>query len=210
MKILDVEILSNNLDKTEKFYSQVLGFKLKEKSEAAISFSTGHTKLTFNYSDHPDPVYHFAFNIPNNQLNEAFEWTKNKVDVMDVTPGDKIADFVNWNAKSFYFYDSNGNILEFIARYDLDNKSDTPFNIRSIISISEIGVATDNVFSKQPRMPNFTALGNHDGLLILSSANRHWYPTDKTAQKLFTRLCIESNGSGQWLQFHENENGASK
>ena len=219
MKILNVEILSNDLDKTEKFYSDVLCFELQQKSKDSISFTAGQTTLTFNSSNYPNPVYHFAFNIPNNQLNEALEWTKQKVEIMDVTPGDKIADFVNWDAKSFYFYDSNGNILEFIARFDLDNKSTVPFNSDSIISISEIGVATDDVavesdrlinncnlpvFSKQPRMPNFTALGDHDGLLILSGASRHWYPTDKTAQKLYTRLCIETNGQTQWLQFHKN------
>ena len=225
MKILTLEILTNDLTKTEQFYSEVLGLKVIEKNHNHISFAAGLTILIFKRTEHPNPIYHFAFNIPNNQLQEAFKWIEAKVEIMDVTLANKIADFVNWNAKSFYFYDGNGNILELIARYDLDNKSTKPFSANSIISISEIGVATDDVaaesdalinncnlpvFPNQPRMPNFAALGSHAGLLILSSADRHWYPTHKTAQKLHTKLYVEVNNHVQWLEFHKNKNGTSK
>ena len=225
MKILSLEILSNNLTKTEQFYRDVLGLKATEKGNDYISFAAGLTTLTFKFTAHSNPIYHFAFNIPNNQLQEAFKWVENRIEIMDVTPGNKIADFVNWNAKSIYFYDSNGNILEFIARFDLDNKSDAPFSSDSVLCISEIGVATDGVatatddlinnynlpvFPRQPRLENFAALGNHDGLLILSSANRHWYPTHKTAQKLHTKLSIESDSDVHCFEFYTNKNGASK
>ncbi len=217
MKIQTLEILSNNLSKTEQFYRDVLGLKVIKKTDNHISFAAGLTTLIFKLTAHPDPIYHFAFNIPNNQLEDAFKWIETKVEIMDVTPGDKIADFVNWNAQSFYFYDSSGNILEFIARFDLDNKCADPFTANSIICISEIGVATDDVatetdalisnhnlpiFPKQPRMPNFAALGDHHGLLILSSANRHWYPTEKTAQKLYTKLVIAENGEQHHIQYY--------
>ena len=37
-----------------------------------------------------------------------------------------IADFIKWHAKSFYFKDPAGNILELIARFDLDDIAGEP------------------------------------------------------------------------------------
>jgi catechol-2,3-dioxygenase len=219
VEILKLEILTPDLHKTAQFYQGVIGFSAIEKTETSISFMAGSTELTFIYTGAFNPVYHFAFNIPHNKLEEAFEWTKTRAEIMDVTPGHKIADFVNWNARSFYFYDNTGNILEFIARYDLDNKSDALFDSKSILNISEIGIATDDVtcecdtlisrydfpvFSKQPRLQNFTALGDHHGLLILSVENRHWYPTEKLAQKHYTKLEVSNGDQVQRLEFYAN------
>lgn len=219
MDILKLEIMTNDLEGTERFYRDVLELKVVENNATGISFSAGQTILTFKHTANSKPIYHFAFNIPNNKLDEAFEWMKGGVEIMDITPGNKIADFADWNAKSFYFYDNNGNILEFIARYELDNKSDIPFNGASIINVSEIGVVADDVtiecdalmdkyhlpvFSKQPRMQNFTALGDHNGLLILSAVNRHWYPTDKEAHKHYTKMEISNNHKTQSLAFCMN------
>jgi len=41
--------------------------------------------------------------------------------------------------------DSTGNVLEFIARFDLDNKSDKHFDASGILEISEIAFVTDDV-----------------------------------------------------------------
>ena len=217
MDILRLEILTNDLDGTEKFYTEILGLTMVNKGKNELAFCAGATTLVFNYTGNLNPVYHFAFNIPNNKLNEAFDWTKARVEIMDVTPGHKIADFVNWNAKSFYFYDNNGNILEFIARYELDNQNEASFDGSSILNISEIGVATEDVtatcdelmakydlpvFPKQPRLQNFTALGDHNGLLILSIENRHWYPTEKLAQKHPTKIEIENEGQIRSFTFN--------
>ena len=62
-----------------------------------------------------------AVNLPG---FEAFAWANKKVELIPITPTSNIADFKNWNAKAFYFYDNNQNIVEFIARFDLDNNSD--------------------------------------------------------------------------------------
>jgi len=218
MDIIQLELLTNDTKGTESFYRDILNLKVVRKSTGEIEIVAGKTELTFKAVQNLKPVYHFAFNIPNNKLDEAFEWMQNKVEIMDITPGHKIADFVNWNAKSFYFYDNNGNILEFIARYDLNNQSEDLFNGSSILNVSEIGVATDDVttecdnliskynlpvFSKQPRLSNFTAIGDSNGLLILSVASRHWYPTEKLAQKFYTGIVIKNDQHLDTITFHE-------
>jgi catechol-2,3-dioxygenase len=219
MHILELEILTNNLNKTEQFYGDVLGLPVIAKSDLAISFLAGNTRLIFKYTGRENPIYHVAFNIPNNKLDESLDWMKSKVDILDAEPGSKIANFVNWNAKSFYFYDYNGNILEFIARYSLDNKTGSSFTGSSIICVSEIGLAADDVsiqcnsiietynipvFLMQPVLPNFAAMGDDHGLLILSKVNRNWHLTENPAQKYYTKIAIINNNQTHSLSFYIN------
>lgn len=208
MQILEVSLLSDDLKRTETFYSGRLGLTAINKKPSSISFLAGRSILTFQQSNNLRPVYHFAFNIPKNKLNEAITWASLKFNLLRIENNDFIADFKAWNAASFYFFDNNGNILEFIARRDLNNKSDEPFSSDSILSISEIGIVTMNVselahklitdfnipvFSKQPPHENFAAFGNDRGLLILSAPNRHWYPTDCPAKSYNTKIKLLVN-----------------
>ena len=63
MDILEIEILSDNIDETIKFYSELLGFKILHVDGNTISFAVGKSVLTFIKSDNLNPKYHFAFNI---------------------------------------------------------------------------------------------------------------------------------------------------
>jgi len=47
-------------------------------------------------------------------------------------------------------------------------------------------------------------MGDHNGLLILSIEGRHWYPTEKLAQKHYTKLEVSNNRQIQVLEFHPN------
>lgn len=207
MKILEIELLSDDLNTTEAFYNQVLGLDTVVKDECSVAFMAGRTRLVFRLAENQKAVYHFAFDIPNNQLMEAFDWMDAKVEILEVVPPDTISDFYNWNAKSFYFYDNNGNILECIARYNLDNEANVPFAGSSIISISEIGFVVKNVsqlcdelvakydlpvFSMQPKLKNFIVLGTESGLFILASTGKNWYPTKIKAKPFWKRVTFEN------------------
>jgi len=215
MNILELELLSDDILETEAFYNRVLGLKTLYSDNSNVSFHAGNTKLTFHASQNVKPVYHFAFDIPNNKLLEAFYQIENQTEIMYVIPPDKIADFYNWNAKSFYFYDNNGNILEFIARNDLDNASEKSFDGTSILSVSEIGLVSKNValqcdelfdkygltsYSKQPKLPKFIVLGTVTGLFILVEENRDWYPTDKKSKSFWTKVVFNYNGETRVLE----------
>jgi hypothetical protein len=106
-----------------------------------------------------------------------------------------VADFVNWHAKSFYFKDTAGNILEMIARFDLPNSSEEKFSAKSIVNVSEIGLVFPaktfdadidaimkeyslDYFERQPPLPQFRAIGNDEGLFICVPENRIWFATD--------------------------------
>lgn len=215
MRILELELLSDDIPKTEAFYNQVLGLDSLYSNHSSVSFRVGATKLTFHSSQNVSPVYHFAFDVPNNKLLEAFSRIACRTEIMYVIPPDKIADFYNWNAKSFYFYDNNGNILEFIARHDLDNASEKPFDGNSILSVSEIGLVSKNVeeqcdelfikygltpYVKQPKLPKFIVLGTVTGLFILVEENRNWYPTDQKSKSFWTKIVFNQEGEIKVLE----------
>ena len=216
MKLLELELLSDDIHKTEVFYNQVLGLATIAKDSSSVSFNAGATKLTFRSSNNVKPVYHFAFDVPNNKLLEAFDWVEKKTQIMYVIPPDKIADFYNWNAKSFYFFDNNGNILEYIARNDLDNATQNPFDGKSILSVSEIGLVSKNVakqcdelsdkyglgpYSKQPKLDKFIVLGTATGLFILVEENRDWYPTNVKSKSFWTKVVFKTDGKIQVIEF---------
>ena len=219
MDILEIEILSDNIDETIKFYSELLGFKILHVDGNTISFAVGKSVLTFIKSDNLNPKYHFAFNIPCNKIDDAILWTYSKTPLIKITNDKIIADFDNWNANAIYFYDNNGNILEFIARHDLNNASENTFDISSIESISEIGIVAENaleladklinenklsLFAKGSKNEAFSALGDDNGLLVIVKSHRNWYPTNLQAKKFLTKIKLKINNTTVDLTINEN------
>ncbi|MNL17020.1 hypothetical protein D3C87_1380890 [compost metagenome] len=92
-----------------------------EKGLNSLIIQVGSSVLKFIENPEFDSVYHFAFNIPENKLEEAIKWCADKIDLIMIENKRVIANFETWNANAIYFYDNNGNLLEFIARHDLDN-----------------------------------------------------------------------------------------
>lgn len=209
MNILELQLLSADIAQTKKFYNETLGFGIIHESDQSVTFSAGLSTLIFKNGNEKNPFYHFAFNIPSNKFEQAFTWANRKLELIPITPNNTIADFKNWNAKAFYFYDNNQNIVEFIARFDLSDQSVKDFEGSSISSISEIGLVVDNAktysqlllkehnlnfFSRQPPQDDFVAIGDDNGLFILVNNKRNWYPTSKPSAKYWTALKIEQNG----------------
>ncbi len=210
MKILELELLSDNITETESFYKEVLGLEPYLKENGTLLFyQIGYTKLIFRKSENVNPIYHFAIDVPNNRFDEGHYYMKGRVDIIPVHGGSNIADFRNWHARSFYFYDNNGNIVEFITRYENDTSSDISFSHKSYLSISEIGLVTRKVpdfadmfiakfgipvFHRQPRAERFTVLGDDEGLFILAEKGREWYPVKVKAHSYHTRVLFMNSG----------------
>jgi catechol 2,3-dioxygenase-like lactoylglutathione lyase family enzyme len=206
MKIKQIEILTEDLLETEKFYTEVLELKIDEKFDSLLSFNIGESKLIFKKGSVQKPIYHFAFNIPSNQIQEAKTWISSKVALIAYN-AKTIIDFEGWNAKSLYFLDNNGNILEFIAR-DLNESTESDFSSLNILSISEIGLVSNNVeklsnklvssyrlpyFTKQIQSKDFSVLGDDSGLIICVSTERNWFPTQISAEKFWVKVSIENS-----------------
>ena len=212
MEITRVIFQTSSLKELVTFYGNVLELPTGIKSESKITIGIGGTELVFEQVSGADPFYHFAINIPSNKIEEAKEWLNRRTELIWMEDYKSVvADFKNWHAKSVYFYDPAGNILELIARFDLDNKTDVPFSSAHFLSVSEVGLvikqeewdkATKNLleqyhlnyFSKQPPLPQFKAIGDDKGLFIVVPEERNWYPTSKPCGIFPMEVQFENGG----------------
>lgn len=189
MKINELKLYSNHLKEQKEFYVNLFELDLVKESESSFTVKVGESLLSFIKSDH-NPYYHIAINIPANQIFESHNWLRDKSDILPYE-NKEIVDFPNWNAKSIYFYDADKNIIEFIARRNLNINSYHSFSGKSLLHISEIGLPTNDVpkvFKKLNKdyalekfdcdLKRFCAVGDENGLFIVVNYNlKKWLPT---------------------------------
>jgi len=197
MKIDKIELMAADLKALKKFYTETLELPVSEGAEGEVTVQSGQSTIVFRQAKPGwTGAYHFAFNLPENRFAEAKTWIEERVSLIADKNGQTEFNFESWNAHSVYFYDPAGNVLEFIARHSLPNAIDGPFTPAGILSVSEIGVTTDNVPSSVDRLhrdygletydgagsEEFTAVGDEEGLLIVVRVGRIWFPdTGKAA-----------------------------
>ncbi len=190
MKILELELLTGNLEVQKEFYVDILGLPMLEFDAQHLTVRVGSSRLRFTQKDGFSGRYHFAFDVPENQLGDAKKWLEARVELIADTDGTDAFESENWNANQVYFADPQGNILELIARHELLNTSDSNFSSSSLLNISEIGLACPDVPSlvnwlKQhlnleiykSSSDTFAPVGDAHGLLILVANQREWFPS---------------------------------
>ena len=216
MKIQALTLYTSNLKSQLTFYKDTLGFVVLEKNDSNFTLKTGSSRLTFISNENATP-YHFAFNIPAYHEQEALNWLKQRVSIIK----DKdleIMEFEDWRAKAVYFYDADHNIVEFISRQKITTEVPLPFTIQSVLSISEIGLVTDNiepVYQKldslgvdvfDGNMHRFCAAGDDNGLFIIINPNvKNWFPTDEKAFYSPFEIEIEIERNYYDLKYKKND-----
>ncbi|WP_273833981.1 VOC family protein [Guptibacillus sedimenti] len=143
MEISEVILRTNDLEKMKEFYTETLGLSLIKNNKEDFQIAVGSSQLTFTSRDvEGEPFYHFAFNIPSNKFKEAKAWVKSIVK-LNYEDGNDEVDFSYLPAKSIYFYDPVGNIVEFISRHSISRAEVGPFSQHSIQNISEISLTVE-------------------------------------------------------------------
>ena len=161
MQIKELKIYSSKIKAQTHFYTHILGLRVLRQSDKNVVLQMGKSILHIAYAPKTTP-YHFAINIPANQEYEALAWLKAKVKVL--TNGSKeIQDFEFWNAKAIYFYDADHNIVELIARKNLNNASDQKFDADQFLEISEIGLPTHDIEKEFIELHTSTGIEIYDG-----------------------------------------------
>lgn len=205
MKIQELELFTPKLEAQTKFYAQILDLDIIEQTSTSVSFQIGSSVLKLKYRAAFSP-YHYAINIPANQEKEALEWLKQRVEILEYE-NLEIQYFDHWNAYAIYFYDADKNIGELIARKNLKNDSNKPFDKNSLLEISEIGIPTFdihreyNILKETTGIPiysgsleRFCAIGDDNGLFIAinKELKKEWFPTNgKTLSADFSIQFIE-------------------
>jgi catechol-2,3-dioxygenase len=212
MNILYLELSAKELKAQRDFYADVLELPVELES-SMLKVRAGNTDLTFTQAPTEfDDAYHFAFNIPENQFDAAKKWIASRVPLLRDESGQDEFESRSWNSHSVYFKDAAGNVLEFIARHNLKDAVEGDFDSKQILSISEIGLPSENViefaneicthlgFSVFMQEPNetFTPVGDDNGLLIIPIKDRIWIPNSGVPAKLLpVKVTGEANGK-QW------------
>jgi catechol-2,3-dioxygenase len=188
MRIHELELLAADLAAQRAFYTERLGLTVIEQASETLTLAAGASRLIFRQAP-PGwrEVYHFAFNIPENRFDEAREWLAARTPLRPNADGRTVFHFDEWNADAVYFTDAGGNIGELIARHTLPNATSRPFTARDLLSVSEIGLATDDVPATVAMLraelgvsaygsesDQFTAVGDPEGLLIVVKRGRVW------------------------------------
>lgn len=214
MRLTKIELETGAFREILDFYRDILQFEVWSDGIGEEFFIyAGSTTISFKRTTE-NPVYHFAFNIPSNKIDEACIWLQQKTELLWLEESKSfIANFTNWNARSVYFFDPAGNIVEFISRFDLEDNVDEMFSPSQLRCVSEIGIVFPlasfdeenkkllssyplKYFNKQPPLEHFRAFGDDSGLFIVVPENRNWYPTIDTASGIYTlgvQFAIDEN-----------------
>jgi catechol 2,3-dioxygenase-like lactoylglutathione lyase family enzyme len=209
MNITGLELPAKDLQAQKDFYANVLELPTRLTS-SGLEVKAGMTELLFLQAPPDfDGAYHFAFNIPENQFRASKEWISSRIPLLhDESGRDEFAS-ETWNSHALYFKDAAGNVLEFIARHNLQNAADGAFDSRQILQVSEIGLPSEDVVGlanelctrlgisvfRQQANETFTPVGDDNGLLILPIKDRIWIPDSGVPARLLpVKVRGESNG----------------
>jgi catechol 2,3-dioxygenase-like lactoylglutathione lyase family enzyme len=190
MKFDRLTLLTNRMDELRQFYIDRLGLPLLTATENQFACRIGASELCFKSTNKP-AYYHYAINIPSNLLMDAMGWLAQKgIDILPFEGAKKVI-FEDWNAEALYFHDPAGNIVEFIARKNLNIIVNQEFDSALLLSISEIGIpyTSPNAFIQtlindfniphySGDLHRFAALGDEEGLfIIVDPEQKKWIPT---------------------------------
>ena len=214
MKIKKLILFTSQLTKQIHFYHKTLGFSLLDKGIDYAEFTTGDSILRFEKRSVSTP-YHFAFNIPSNQIQNSANWLRERRQIIP-DEGLEVIPFDFWNAEAVYFYDADNNIVEFIARKNLKVESKEKFSPQSILNISEIGVPVNDIrpiFNHlnielsleiySGNVERFSAIGDEEGLFIVINKikKKTWYPTNDSPTSSDFNAIIQSGDKHYNVQF---------
>ncbi|WP_161882279.1 VOC family protein [Deinococcus alpinitundrae] len=222
MRITALELACRDLKAQQHFYAGVLGLTLVASSDSGFAVQVGRTRLSFRLQPEQPGVYHFAFNIPENQLAQAKSWIQQRAALLNEDGQDEFEASAAWNAQMIYFCDPDGNILECIARHRLANASAQAFGPASLLNISEIGWPVKTVPGGVEHLQQqlglsvfgtasdtFTPLGDDEGLLIVVRLGRPWFPTAQAAARLPLRLTLAEVAGDLELDWDAAPKGAT-
>lgn len=187
--ILELHLETHVLAEQKRFYTEALGLQMAGASDDSFTVRAGGTLFTFSRAAAGEqPLYHFAFNIPENKLSDAMDWLARRTPVLRGEEGQEVFHFESWNAHAVYFHDPAGNIAELIARHGLANARPGPFTPGDVLAASEIGLVVDDVPATveelreglglaeyRPGSDRFAPVGDEHRLLIVNHRDRGWW-----------------------------------
>lgn len=187
MDIRQAQLATRSLDGTARFWER-LGCPV-DRTDGVVEVVVGSTRLLFRELPEMTGALHLAITIPAGTFDVAAAWIAGIATVLvDADGRDEFDGPPNWNSRSVYFEGPDQQLLELIERRDL--AVSTPASAVPLVSVSEVGIAVPDVLGAvetlrraglepyaNPAGEGFAAVGDVDGLVILVSPERRWFPT---------------------------------
>lgn len=207
MRILELTLDAADLHPLYEFYAGDLGLPVMARSAGTLVLRAGASTLAFSRGANP-ANYHFAFNVHPARFERARAALAAIVPLLQDADGQEVFEFRSWDARSCYFFDPAGNIVEIIARRALAAQPVPPG--LAVLSVSEVGMVSEDVPALTARITRelglpvykesagdaFAAMGDASGLLILAQRGRIWYPdSGKPATVASIRCTLDIDSS---------------
>ncbi|WP_416263725.1 VOC family protein [Curtobacterium flaccumfaciens pv. flaccumfaciens] len=200
MDIRQVQLATRSLADTARFYER-LGCPV-EAVDATVRVVLGSTLLVFRELPEMTGALHLAITIPTGTFDAAKAWIAGLTTVLGTDDQDEFEGPPDWNSRSVYFEGPDQQLLELIERRDLESGTRRAGDgsgpgtgtgtgaVVPLVSVSEVGVPVPDVLGAvealrraglepyaNPPGESFSAVGDVDGLVILVSPDRRWFPT---------------------------------
>ena len=206
----EITLSTSKLKEQYEYYSNVLEFKVINKTASQFSIEIGESILRFKeVKDGSEPFYHFAINIPTNKYLQAQKWLAARTPVLmtEETEGG-ILYFDFWDAHAMYFKDPAGNIGELIARHTLSNEREGAFGMSDMLYISEIGTPVEDPQLLSAELKSSYGLdtyggsmfvGDETGMFVIPPINRLWFPENIQKAAVYpTEILISDKGKSDF------------
>ncbi|WP_083403450.1 VOC family protein [Curtobacterium sp. MCBA15_016] len=201
MHIRQVQLATRSLDDTVRFYER-LGCAVLADDDS-VRVTVGASQLVFRELDGMTGAHHLAFTIPTGTFADAKRRVAEVATVLGADGVDEFEGPAGWDSRSVYFEGPDRQLLELIERRELPDGDAAPAAGQAapadghpaplaplLVSVSEVGIAVPDVPGAvealrqhgldpyaDPPGPDFAPVGDVDGLLILVSSGRQWFPT---------------------------------
>jgi hypothetical protein len=209
-EILDVQMITNNFKNNLRFWRDVMGMPTDSVSPNSFRVTIGFNSITFfnngnllDTSSSVTPKYQFTIAIPSNQIEKCYNWlidadstNPSKIGQrakfwIDAETGSVIYRRNQYNSQSIYIKDAGKNIVEILARHDLNNTQEGEFNRGMFLGITEVGVVSRDLRKSAEKLKaaygveevvgssnSYKPLGGPTGLLKLNIEGKIWTPTE--------------------------------
>lgn len=223
MHLKEVHIRCSSLRSMYAFYRNQMGMHCGLTKERLV-VDAGTSKLIFMPKKNFYGGYHYAFAIPERAMDAALLFLKKQTSLFYSYDDDSyVAVFRKWKARSVFFSDADGNVVEMIARQGEGAFDGEIFTSEAILGLAEMGLGCSDprLLSMKLRADaalelfdkgsdSFKAVGNKDGLFILSSPERNWYPSTLPTKLLETTVLFENFGRDYWLRHEADKTSVSE
>ncbi|MCI0695045.1 hypothetical protein L0337_23925 [candidate division KSB1 bacterium] len=206
--IVHLRLMSRRLHDVQRFYAETMGFDT-ELSAKTLRIKTGGTVIEFDEIERDGenadtPYYHVAWAIPENKFAVAKAWLAARTSLLRAPDGRDEFHFRSVNRHAVYFADPAGNILELIARHNLKDARDGPFELADILYVNHAGLVVDDLQAAITQIrqkllldlryeptSNFAQMGDEYRHLVLVTRDRLWLPENiKPARVYETEIVL--------------------